>query len=160
MSNELKIHDHRDILLAPVVSEKSYGLLDENKYTFLVAPDANKTEIKIAVEKVFGVKVTAVNTINQAFIQSHDLVLCTVFFTAVDRDHARTQIARGCVRQISSHGIQINIRTQTVAYIHFFTRRSNVYRAWHNAGVFLIRQFIVKSAFVAATPVSTPITCI
>ena len=49
--------DHRDVLLAPVVSEKSYGLLDENKYTFLVATDANKTEIKIAVEKVFGVKV-------------------------------------------------------------------------------------------------------
>ena len=57
--------DHRDILLAPVVSEKSYGLLDANKYTFLVAPDANKTEIKIAVEKVFGVKVTSVNTINR-----------------------------------------------------------------------------------------------
>ena len=50
--------DHRDILLAPVVSEKSYGLLDANKYTFLVRPDANKTEIKIAVEKVFNVKVT------------------------------------------------------------------------------------------------------
>ncbi|WP_206079906.1 50S ribosomal protein L23 [Propioniciclava coleopterorum] len=66
MSNELKIHDHRDILLAPVVSEKSYSLLDENKYTFLVAPGANKTEIKIAVEKVFGVKVTSVNTINRA----------------------------------------------------------------------------------------------
>jgi len=57
--------DHRDILLAPVVSEKSYGLLDENKYTFLVRPDANKTEIKIAVEKIFDVKVTAVNTINR-----------------------------------------------------------------------------------------------
>ena len=52
----------RDILLAPVVSEKAYGLLDENKYTFLVAPDANKTQIKIAVEKVFGVKVISVNT--------------------------------------------------------------------------------------------------
>lgn len=65
MSNALKIRDHRDILLAPVVSEKSYGLLDENKYTFIVAPDANKTEIKIAVEKVFGVKVTSVNTINR-----------------------------------------------------------------------------------------------
>ena len=63
MSNELKIRDHRDILLAPVVSEKSYALLDENKYTFLVAPSANKTEIKIAVEKVF--KVTGVNTINR-----------------------------------------------------------------------------------------------
>lgn len=57
--------DPRDVLLAPVVSEKSYGLLDENKYTFLVHPDANKTEIKIAVEKVFGVKVTSVNTINR-----------------------------------------------------------------------------------------------
>jgi large subunit ribosomal protein L23 len=57
---------HRDVLLAPVVSEKSYGLLDQNKYTFLVRPDANKTEIKIAVEQVFGVSVTAVNTINRA----------------------------------------------------------------------------------------------
>ena len=59
--------DHRDVLLAPVVSEKSYGLLDANKYTFLVHPDANKTEIKIAVEKVFGVKVAlkGVNIINR-----------------------------------------------------------------------------------------------
>ena len=65
MSNAVKIRDHRDILLAPVVSEKSYGLLDENKYTFLVAPDANKTEIKIAVETIFKVKVTGVNTINR-----------------------------------------------------------------------------------------------
>ncbi|HZA31190.1 MAG TPA: 50S ribosomal protein L23 [Propionibacteriaceae bacterium] len=61
----VKIRNHRDILLAPVVSEKSYALLDENKYTFLVAPEANKTEIKIAVETVFGVKVTGVNTINR-----------------------------------------------------------------------------------------------
>lgn len=58
--------DHRDVLIAPVVSEKSYGLLDNNKYTFLVRPDANKTEIKIAVEKIFGVKVTSVNTMNRA----------------------------------------------------------------------------------------------
>ena len=57
--------DHRDILIAPVVSEKSYSLLDANKYTFIVRPDANKTEIKIAVEKVFNVKVTSVNTINR-----------------------------------------------------------------------------------------------
>ena len=61
----VKIRNHRDILLAPVVSEKSYALLDENKYTFLVAPDANKTEIKIAVETVFDVKVTSVNTLNR-----------------------------------------------------------------------------------------------
>lgn len=57
--------DPRDILLAPVVSEKSYGLLDEGKYTFIVDPQANKTEIKIAVEKVFGVKVKSVNTLNR-----------------------------------------------------------------------------------------------
>lgn len=57
--------DPRDILIAPVVSEKSYGLLDEGKYTFLVDPRANKTEIKIAVEQVFGVKVESVNTANR-----------------------------------------------------------------------------------------------
>ena len=56
----------RDVLLAPIVSEKSYGLLDQNKYTFRVRPDANKTEIKIAVEQLFDVKVTAVNTANKA----------------------------------------------------------------------------------------------
>ena len=57
--------DYRDVLIAPVVSEKSYGLLDQNKYTFIVAPTANKTEIKIAVEKIFGVKVLKVNTMNR-----------------------------------------------------------------------------------------------
>ena len=57
--------DPRDILIAPVVSEKSYGLLDEGKYTFVVDPRANKTEIKIAVERVFGVKVDSVNTLNR-----------------------------------------------------------------------------------------------
>ena len=59
------IYDPRDILISPVISEKSYALLDENKYTFIVSPDANKTEIKIAVEKVFGVKVVSVNTMNR-----------------------------------------------------------------------------------------------
>lgn len=58
--------DPRDILLAPVVSEKSYALMEsENKYTFIVDPRANKTEIKIAVEKVFDVTVAAVNTLNR-----------------------------------------------------------------------------------------------
>ncbi len=57
--------DLRDVLLSPVISEKSYGLIDEGKYTFIVHPDANKTQIKIAVEQVFGVKVTAVNTNNR-----------------------------------------------------------------------------------------------
>ncbi len=55
----------RDILIAPVVSEKSYGLLEEGKYTFLVDPRANKTEIKIAVEQIFGVKVDSVHTMNR-----------------------------------------------------------------------------------------------
>jgi large subunit ribosomal protein L23 len=59
------IPDPRDILLKPVISEKSYGLLDENKYTFVVRPDANKTQIKIAVEQVFNVKVLNVNTLNR-----------------------------------------------------------------------------------------------
>jgi len=55
----------RDVLIRPIVSEKSYSLMDEGKYTFEVDPTSNKTEIKIAVEKVFGVKVTSVNTINR-----------------------------------------------------------------------------------------------
>ena len=58
-------YNPRDILLRPVVSEKSYGLLDEGKYTFIVAPGANKTQIKMAVEEVFRVKVTGVNTLNR-----------------------------------------------------------------------------------------------
>lgn len=58
--------DPRDVVLAPVVSEKSYGLIDEGKYTFFVAPDANKSEIKYAVETIFDVKVDSVNTINRA----------------------------------------------------------------------------------------------
>ncbi len=59
------IPDPRDVLLAPIISEKSYGLLDENKYTFLVHPDANKTQIKIAVQQVFNVTVLNVNTLNR-----------------------------------------------------------------------------------------------
>jgi large subunit ribosomal protein L23 len=59
------IPDPRDIILRPVISEKSYGLLDQQKYTFVVAPHANKTEIKIAIEKIFGVDVVSVNTLNR-----------------------------------------------------------------------------------------------
>nr|WP_220486334.1 MULTISPECIES: 50S ribosomal protein L23 [unclassified Tessaracoccus] len=61
----MKIRDHRDVILRPVVSEKSYNLLDDGKYTFVVSPDANKTEIKIAIEAIFGVKVVSVNTLNR-----------------------------------------------------------------------------------------------
>lgn len=55
----------RDVIIRPVISEKTYGLLDQGKYTFIVDPDANKTEIKIAVQKVFDVRVRKVNTMNQ-----------------------------------------------------------------------------------------------
>ena len=59
--------DPRSVLIAPVVSEKSYGLIaDRGKYTFKVHPAAHKTQIRQAVEDVFGVKVTGVNTINRA----------------------------------------------------------------------------------------------
>ena len=55
----------RDVILAPVVSEKSYSLLDDNAYTFLVHPAANKTEIRQAVEEIWNVRVLKVNTINR-----------------------------------------------------------------------------------------------
>ena len=59
------IADPRDVIFQPVISEKSYGLLDQNKYTFLVHPDANKTQIKIAIQQIFEVRVLSVNTINR-----------------------------------------------------------------------------------------------
>ena len=55
----------RDVILAPVISEKSYGQMEENRYTFVVAPDANKVEIRHAVEEIFRVRVTGVNTLNR-----------------------------------------------------------------------------------------------
>jgi len=59
------IADPRDVIVQPVISEKSYGLLDQNKYTFLVHPGANKTQIKIAIQQIFDVRVLSVNTINR-----------------------------------------------------------------------------------------------
>jgi large subunit ribosomal protein L23 len=59
------IADPRDIIIAPVVSEKSYSELNKNWYTFLVHPDANKTEIKIAIGQIFNVRVETVNTLNR-----------------------------------------------------------------------------------------------
>lgn len=55
----------RDIILRPVVSEKSYGLLDQGAYTFVVAPGTNKTQIRMAIEEIFGVQVVKVNTLNR-----------------------------------------------------------------------------------------------
>ena len=54
-----------DVIIAPVVSEKSYSQIDEGKVTFEVAPNSNKLEIKQAIEKIFGVEVASVNTINR-----------------------------------------------------------------------------------------------
>ena len=57
--------DPRDVILSPVVSEKSYALLDTNTYTFVVRSDANKTEIKEAIQAIFKVRVTNVNTLHR-----------------------------------------------------------------------------------------------
>jgi large subunit ribosomal protein L23 len=59
--------DPRDVIIAPVVTEKAYSLQEIGKYTFLVDPRANKTEVKIAIEKIFGVKVArnGVNILNR-----------------------------------------------------------------------------------------------
>jgi large subunit ribosomal protein L23 len=59
------VKDPREVILRPVVSEKSYGLLDAGAYTFVVHPDANKIEIRQAVEAIFNVKVLKVNTLNR-----------------------------------------------------------------------------------------------
>ena len=52
-----------DIIIRPVLTEKGFDGIADKKYTFIVKKDANKTEIKMAVEKVFGVKVASVNTV-------------------------------------------------------------------------------------------------
>jgi large subunit ribosomal protein L23 len=59
---DLREKNPRDIIIRPVVSEKSYALLDTNVYTFVVHPDASKPEIHDAIESIFGVKVLKVNT--------------------------------------------------------------------------------------------------
>ena len=57
--------DPREVIIKPVVSEKSYNLIDNGKYTFEVDPRSNKTEIKQAIEVIFGVKVASVNILNR-----------------------------------------------------------------------------------------------
>jgi large subunit ribosomal protein L23 len=57
--------DPRDVIIKPVVSEKSYAAYDDNVYTFIVAPDANKIEIRKAVEELFNKRVAKVHTINR-----------------------------------------------------------------------------------------------
>ena len=55
----------RDVIIRPVVSEKSYAGIEQNSYTFLVDPRSNKTEIKEAVQTIWSVRVTSVNTLNR-----------------------------------------------------------------------------------------------
>ena len=88
----MSVRDPRDVLLAPVISEKSYGLLDENQYTFVVLPEANKTQIKIAVEQVFNVKVLDVNTINRSGKRKRTR---TGFGKRVDTKRAIVSLAEG-----------------------------------------------------------------
>ena len=57
--------DPRDIIIAPIVSEKSYGLIERNVYTFRVHPSASKPEIHDAIQAIWGVEVVKVNTINR-----------------------------------------------------------------------------------------------
>lgn len=58
--------DPRDVIIEPVISEKSYDLIEHNNtYTFVVDPRSNKTEIKQAIQDIFAVKVTSVNTQNR-----------------------------------------------------------------------------------------------
>ncbi len=59
------MHDLRDVIIRPVVSEKSYALSEKGVYIFVVAPETNKIEIRRAVEKIFNVRVTNVNTLNR-----------------------------------------------------------------------------------------------
>jgi large subunit ribosomal protein L23 len=59
------VKNPRDVIYKPVVSEKSYALLDENTYTFIVDPNANKTEIKEAIQAIFSVRVANVNTLHR-----------------------------------------------------------------------------------------------
>jgi large subunit ribosomal protein L23 len=59
------VKDPRDVIVAPVVSEKSYALMEEGVYTFKVHPSASKPEIRDAVQSIFGVRVAKVNTLNR-----------------------------------------------------------------------------------------------
>jgi len=59
------VKDRRDVIIRPVVSEKSYTLLEENVYTFVVAPTSSKPEIRDAIESIFDVTVIKVNTLNR-----------------------------------------------------------------------------------------------
>ncbi|MGO1544994.1 MAG: 50S ribosomal protein L23 [Gulosibacter sp.] len=57
--------DPRDVIIRPVISEKSYALIDQGQYTFEVAPESNRAEVKFAIEQIFNVDVARVNIMNR-----------------------------------------------------------------------------------------------
>jgi large subunit ribosomal protein L23 len=88
------MNDPRNVILRPVVSEKSYALLDNGVYTFIVAGEANKIEIRQAVESIFGVRVTKVNTMNRAGKRKRNRKTFT-FGTRPDTKRAIVTLAEG-----------------------------------------------------------------
>ena len=86
--------DPRDVILKPVVSEKSYSLLDNGVYVFIVHPDSNKTEIRQAVESIFNVRVTNVNTLNRKGKRKRNRRMST-FGTRADTKRAIVTLADG-----------------------------------------------------------------
>jgi large subunit ribosomal protein L23 len=88
------MNDPRDVILRPVVSEKSYALLDNGVYTFVVASSANKIEIRQAVEAIFNVRVTKVNTLNRQGKRKRNRRTFT-FGTRPDTKRAIVTLAEG-----------------------------------------------------------------
>ena len=88
------MRDHRDVIIRPVVSEKSYGLLEDNVYTFVVAPQASKPEIRDAVEKIFDVTVVKVNTLNRKGKRKRNRKNFT-FGSRADQKRALVTLAEG-----------------------------------------------------------------
>jgi large subunit ribosomal protein L23 len=82
------------VILRPVVSEKSYALLEANVYTFVVDPRANKVEIRQAVEDIFNVQVTNVNTLNRKGKRKRNRKSFT-FGTRADTKRAIVTLAPG-----------------------------------------------------------------
>lgn len=84
----------RDVIIRPIISEKSYALLDENRYTFIVHPEATKPEIRDAVEEIFNVRVTRVNTLNRKGKRKRSGRTWS-FGTRADRKRAVVTLAEG-----------------------------------------------------------------
>ena len=88
------MNDPRDVIIRPVLSEKSYALLDNGVYTFVVASTANKIEIRQAIEAIFNVRVTNVNTMNRQGKRKRNRRTFT-FGTRPDTKRAIVTLAEG-----------------------------------------------------------------